>query len=81
LDLLREAEFYQLKPIIDILNQHLAARDVESSLVGKKITVIRTETEKEHLISNAQSPVVLLEVSSSFFGEEKDALIYKVSLC
>jgi hypothetical protein len=33
--------------------------------------VIKTEQEKDLLLKNTQEPLVLLEVSSSSFGEEK----------
>jgi hypothetical protein len=40
-------------------------------MVGKRVTVIKTEMEKDILMKSTLSPMVILEVSSSSFGEEK----------
>lgn len=83
-DLLKEAEFYQLQSLVEILKEHLLS-EVGSPMyfkktgkVGKQVTVIKTETEKEMLLKATPDPILILEVSSSSFGDEKVQLFNTV---
>jgi len=83
-DMYKEAEFYQLRAMMDQLAEQLESDCVVANSlkyiankVGKQVTVIKNETEKEILVREVMDPIVILEVSSSSFGEEKDAIIYK----
>eukprot|EP01118_Nematostelium_gracile_P010753 TRINITY_DN3749_c0_g2_i1.p1 TRINITY_DN3749_c0_g2~~TRINITY_DN3749_c0_g2_i1.p1 ORF type:complete len:166 (-),score=58.32 TRINITY_DN3749_c0_g2_i1:33-467(-) len=53
------------------------SKDLRGSFVGKQVLVIKTEGEKDALLKASPDPMVILEVSSSSFGDEKDAIIYK----
>jgi hypothetical protein len=85
--LLKEAEFYQLKGMVESLKDALTITEnsifiegtdiILRGKLGKTVTVIKTENEKDFLLKNFLEPIVILEVSSSSFGEEKDAIIYK----
>lgn len=87
-DLLKEAEYYQITAMAQYLQEGLIEYD-EGGLnnyyrsirslpkTGKQVTVIKNESERDALIKNTADPMVILEVSSSSFGEEKDAIIYK----
>jgi len=84
-ELMKEAEFYQLTAMISILQEGLneyenpsAYRALRASpKIGKQVTVIKNESDRDNLVKNTTDPMVILEVSSSSFGEEKDAIIYK----
>jgi len=85
-ELLKEAEFYQLTAMYGQLKEHINNElgspvtnrfSNKSSCVGKQVVVIKTEAEKDILLKTMTDPMVILEVSSSSFGEEKDAIIYK----
>jgi len=86
MELWKEAEFYQLTGMIEILENQLKEENGSPSLmrwrskdnkVGKQVLVIKTEGEKDSLLKSTSEPMVILEVSSSSFGDEKDAIIYK----
>jgi hypothetical protein len=70
-ELLREAEFYQLTDFCVLLRNSLTETPQESAVLGKRVTVIKTEGEKDLLVKSTVGPMVILEVSSSSFGEEK----------
>jgi len=87
-DLMKEAEFYQISSMISFLQDSLSDQSEGSpslyralgsspAKLGKQVTVIKTEPERDNLIKTCSDPMVILEVSSSSFGEEKDAIIYK----
>jgi len=88
-EMYKEAEFYQLKGMLETLkvaitDEDVATESIEGSplmgirgKVGKQVTVIKTELERDTLLKSTNFPLVMLEVSSSSFGEEKDAIIYK----
>jgi BTB/POZ domain len=84
LALMREADYYQLRGLRSLLEQFFAEPNPEPQAgrtgvvtIGKQVTVVKTEAEKEALIAyGGPAPIVLLEVSSSSFGEKKDAIIF-----
>jgi len=85
-ELLKEAEFYQLVSMYGLLKEHIDSElgspvttrfTSKTATCGKQVMVIKTEAEKDLLLKTTMEPMVILEVSSSSFGEEKDAIIYK----
>jgi len=92
-DLLKEAEFYQLSGLADLLKEALEDYDTQisslnwssisfrmrnqSTKVGKQVIVVKSEADRDLLVKTEPDPMVILEVSSSSFVEEKDAIIYK----
>jgi len=77
IELLREAQFYQLGLLAEQLQQFVLEPLCGKPHVGKQVTVIKTDGEKDLLLKKRRDAIVILEVSSSSFGEEKDAIIYK----
>jgi len=85
-ELMKEAEFYQLTGMVDFLKDTMIEAEGSPTMlrmgtsgakIGKQVTVIKTEIERDNLVKTTPDPMVILEVSSSSFGEEKDAIIYK----
>eukprot|EP01119_Soliformovum_irregulare_P015179 TRINITY_DN4233_c0_g1_i1.p1 TRINITY_DN4233_c0_g1~~TRINITY_DN4233_c0_g1_i1.p1 ORF type:complete len:241 (-),score=38.41 TRINITY_DN4233_c0_g1_i1:542-1264(-) len=85
LELQSEAEFYQLQGLMEQIQEAIIGGleygsplgKKTSRIIGKQVTVIKTETERDFLLKSMTDPLVILEVSSSSFGDEKDAIIYK----
>jgi hypothetical protein len=75
--LLKEAEFFQLSGLSKFLTEHLNLFDSDpsspkkSKKIGKQVTVIKTEGERDALLKAINEPIVILEVTSSSFGEDK----------
>jgi len=73
-DLLKEAEFYQLQGLSEVLKEALLEeqgtplRLSRITKVGKQITVIKTESEKDTILKTSEDPVVILEVTPSSFS-------------